>query len=244
MATQCIKCTPPSPLPPSSSPLPRANPPAGVIVGDGATGKTSLLIAYTSPSSTFPANMEYVPTVFDNYSAEMSVDLGLGQGGRREVNLGLWDTAGQEDYDRLRPLSYPQTDIFLVCYSCVSPASFENIKSWLPELHHHAPQTPFLLLSLKSDLSSHPPTLSTLASRNQAPITPAQGQALAKEVGALGFREVSAKTGWGVREVFDLAVRGVLAPPSGSGSGGGAGGGGGGAGRGGVRKKKKQCVIL
>ncbi|ODN73069.1 hypothetical protein L202_08464 [Cryptococcus amylolentus CBS 6039] len=224
MATQCIKC---------------------VIVGDGATGKTSLLIAYTSPSSTFPANMEYVPTVFDNYSAEMSVDLGLGQGGRREVNLGLWDTAGQEDYDRLRPLSYPQTDIFLVCYSCVSPASFENIKSkWLPELHHHAPQTPFLLLSLKSDLSSHPPTLSTLASRNQAPITPAQGQALAKEVGALGFREVSAKTGWGVREVFDLAVRGVLAPPSGSGSGGGAGGGGGGAGRGGVRKKKKQCVVL
>ncbi|ODN79157.1 rho family protein [Cryptococcus wingfieldii CBS 7118] len=202
MATQCIKC---------------------VIVGDGATGKTSLLIAYTSPSSTFPPNMEYVPTVFDNYSAEMSVDLGPGQGGgRREVNLGLWDTAGQEDYDRLRPLSYPQTDIFLVCYSCVSPASFENIKSpnqWIPELQHHAPQTPFLLLSLKSDLSSHPPTLQTLASRHQAPISAAQGQALAKEVGALGWGEVSAKTGWGVREVFERAVRGALGPPSGGGEG-------------------------
>ena len=35
---------------------------------------------------------------------------------------------GQEDYDRLRPLSYPQTDVFLVCFSVVSPASFENVK--------------------------------------------------------------------------------------------------------------------
>lgn len=48
--------------------------------------------------------------------------------GDEPYTLGLFDTAGQEDYDRLRPLSYPQTDVFLICFSVNSPASFENVK--------------------------------------------------------------------------------------------------------------------
>lgn len=47
----------------------------------------------------------------------------------KTISLGLWDTAGQEDYDRLRPLSYPQTDVFLICFSLVSPPSFENVRT-------------------------------------------------------------------------------------------------------------------
>ena len=142
-----------------------------VVVGDGAVGKTCLLISYTT--NAFPG--EYIPTVFDNYSANVQVD---GQ----TINLGLWDTAGQEDYDRLRPLSYPQTDVFLLCFSIISPSSFENISTkWYPEVSHHCPNTPCVLLGTKLDLRDDPETIERLRTRNKCePISYDQGCAKAR----------------------------------------------------------------
>ena len=63
----------------------------------------------------------YVPTVFENYVADVEVD-------GKHVELALWDTAGQEDYDRLRPLSYPDTHVILICFAIDSPDSLENVQ--------------------------------------------------------------------------------------------------------------------
>uniref|UniRef100_A0A3B3D6W2 Rho-related GTP-binding protein RhoG n=1 Tax=Oryzias melastigma TaxID=30732 RepID=A0A3B3D6W2_ORYME len=156
---------------------------------------------------------------FDNYSANVMVD-------GKPVNLGLWDTAGQEDYDRLRPLSYPQTDVFLICFSLVSPASFENVRAkWYPEVRHHCPVTPIILVGTKLDLRDDKDTIEKLKEKKLSPIIYPQGLAMAKEISAVKYLECSALTQRGLKTVFDEAIRAVLCPPP-------------------DRKKKRKCRIL
>lgn len=176
-----------------------------VVVGDGGVGKTCLLISYTT--NTFPN--DYIPTVFDNYSASVMID-------GEPIKLGLWDTAGQSEYDRLRPLSYPQTEIFLCCFSVISPDSFQNVKSkWIPEILHHCPKDILILLiGTKIDLRDDLHVLDELTARNLKPTTLEQGNKLAKEIGAIRYMECSAATQVGVKEIFDYAIRAVLDPPN------------------------------
>jgi len=111
---------------------------------------------------------------------------------------------GQEDYDRLRPLSYPQTDVFLVCFSVTSPASFENVKEkWFPEVHHHCPGVPCLIVGTQVDLRDDPQVMEKLQRQKQRPVAPEQGERLARELGAVKYVECSALTQKGLKNVFD-----------------------------------------
>ncbi|KAK8807842.1 hypothetical protein WA158_007371 [Blastocystis sp. Blastoise] len=184
-----------------------------VTVGDGNVGKTCMLISYAT--DTFPET--YIPTVFDNYQANVMVD-------NKPVSLGLWDTAGQEDYDRLRPLSYPRTNVFLLCFSVVNPTSFENIeKKWYPEINQYWTEkdkpVPCILVGTKTDLRTDQNNIKTLAKMNQEPITTEQGNELAKKINAAYYLECSAKTQEGLKEVFDHAIKVGMAPAPNNGGG-------------------------
>jgi len=183
-----------------------------VIVGDGACGKTCLLIVFSKDQ--FPE--VYVPTVFENYVADIEVD-------GRQVELALWDTAGQEDYDRLRPLSYPDTDVILMCFSIDSPDSLENIpEKWTPEVKHFCPNVPIILVGNKRDLRNDEGTKHELAKMKQAPVAVEEAKAMAEKIGAYNYLECSAKTKDGVRDVFECATRAALIQ----------------------KKKKSKCAIL
>ncbi|RLV95915.1 GTP-binding protein RHO3 [Spathaspora sp. JA1] len=197
-----------------------------VILGDGACGKTSLLNVFTR--GYFP--QVYEPTVFENYVHDIFID---GQ----SVQLSLWDTAGQEEFDRLRSLSYSDTHCIMLCFSVDSPDSLENVQSkWVGEIADHCEGVKLVLVALKCDLRSNEDSDDVHASSgyNTNPnnpyasnsniyqqqkrlITYEEGLAVAKRVGALRYLECSAKKNRGVNEAFSEAARCALnAKPKGA----------------------------
>jgi len=174
-----------------------------VVVGDGCVGKTCMLTAYAT--NAFPH--DYIPTIFDNFSANTSVD-------GKEVNIGLWDTAGQGDYDRLRPLCYPETDVFIIAFSLTEPDSLNNVfAKWEPELRHHACGVPKILVGTKLDLRDDEETRRALGLKQKKPVTYTDGVRAAKDIGAIKYVECSALSQRGLHAVFIQAVRAALAPP-------------------------------
>ncbi|GAT24101.1 cell division control protein 42 [Aspergillus luchuensis] len=164
------------------------------------------------------------PDVAGLTNAMASVDKYRNLIGDEPYTLGLFDTAGQEDYDRLRPLSYPQTDVFLVCFSVTSPASFENVREkWFPEVHHHCPGVPCLIVGTQTDLRDDPAVREKLSRQKMQPIRKEDGDRMAKELGAVKYVECSALTQYKLKDVFDEAIVAALEP---------------------APKKSKKCVLL
>ena len=166
-----------------------------VCVGDCASGKTGMLASYKSGK--FPT--EYVPTVVDNYNVGIHLEEGT------SVKLHIWDSAGLASYDRLRPLSYINTDVFIVCYSVRSPASLENVTAkWLPEIRSRCPKTPFLLVGtqcdVRTDTSEQDQPRSTL-------VDPSRAEQVGSRTGATLVMECSAKTQKGLKDVFVEAAK-------------------------------------
>ncbi|KAG9263413.1 rho-related GTP-binding protein RhoF [Astyanax mexicanus] len=168
-----------------------------VIVGDGGCGKTSLLMVYAKGD--FPE--KYAPSVFEKYVTTVTH-------GGKEIQLNLYDTAGQDDYDRLRPLSYQNADLILVCYDVTNPTSYENvIIKWYPEVHHFCRDVPKILIGCKTDLRKDKEKMRKLRAVEQEPITYTQGEETQKQMNAELYLECSAKYRENVEDIFKEATK-------------------------------------
>ena len=173
-----------------------------VSVGDADSAKTSML--YTYEYGSFPD--EYAPTIFENSSKLVKFD---DDGDIKEIDLNIWDTAGQEQYQEMRPLAYQGVDLFLVCFSVVSRDSFSSVtETWIPEIRRYAPRVPAILVGTKIDLRDDPRE----AIYHERPITFQQGAKCAATINAVTYLECSAKLGEGIEEIFNEAIRTILHP--------------------------------
>ncbi|CAL1585943.1 unnamed protein product [Knipowitschia caucasica] len=167
-----------------------------MLVGDPAVGKTSMVVSYTSNG--YPA--EYLQTGFDVFSGQVQVE-------GSPVKVQLLDTAGQEEFDEFRALSYGQTDVFLLCFSVVNPTSFHNItKKWIPEIRAHNPSAPIVLVGTQSDLLLDVNVLINLDSSNVSPIVKNRAKSMAEKIRAADYVECSSLTQKNLKEAFDAAI--------------------------------------
>lgn len=167
-----------------------------VLVGDKSCGKTTLYTRFAK--GYFLSESEYIPSVFEHYVADFQVD-------GKDVELALWDTCGGDEYEKLRPLSYPDTDVLLLMFSFGSSSSLENCsKKFGPEVGKYCPGVPIILVGGKRDLA---PNDEKGTEKYGKPVTTDEGQAMMEIVGAIAYVECSSKTGEGVKDVFNTAVR-------------------------------------
>lgn len=163
-----------------------------------------------------------MPTVFENYVTDCRVD-------GRSVQLALWDTAGQEDYERLRPLAYSKAHVILIGFSMDTPDSLENVKNkvrallsclasnksltskkWIDEANERCPGVPIILVGLKKDLREDPLAIEEMRKKSLKFVTTKEGSDIGTQIGARKYLECSSLTGEGVDDVFEAATRAAL----------------------------------
>jgi len=128
----------------------------------------------------------------------------------RKFFLGLWDTAGQQDFDKIRPMSYKEADVYLLFFSVVNPTSLENVKlRWVEEIKYHTPDVPYFLVGTQVDSREVDEVIQELDQRGKAPVSTKEGQDVANEIGAVGYFEISAKE-MQFGEIFDELIRYVI----------------------------------
>uniref|UniRef100_A0A9L0J030 Ras homolog family member F, filopodia associated n=1 Tax=Equus asinus TaxID=9793 RepID=A0A9L0J030_EQUAS len=133
-------------------------------------------------------------------------ELGLGPG---SVTNSV--ASGQEDYDRLRPLSYQNTHLVLICYDVMNPTSYDNVLiKWFPEVTHFCRGTPMVLIGCKTDLRKDKEQLRKLRAAQLEPITYMQGQSACEQIRAALYLECSAKFRENVEDVFREAAKVAL----------------------------------
>ncbi|KAL4222531.1 Rho GTPase [Mactra antiquata] len=168
-----------------------------VFVGDCGCGKTSLIKRYMGEDFT----PEYTPTGFDTYTTTYEVSEAY------TIQLSLWDTSGKDEYCRVRPLSYSDADIILLCYSIGSQESIDNVVSkWYPEIRENCPNQPIILVGCQRDLRDYKST-EKIKKKDRTGVTYEQGMKAAKTIDAVMFTEVSAKASKkSVKDVIEVAA--------------------------------------
>ena len=122
---------------------------------------------------------------------------------------------GQEEYHLLRPLSYSHGDVFLICFSVMSPESFVNVKvKWYPEIQKYCPGAPCLIVGTHIELRDDPQEVRKLLEQGMKPVTSEQGEAFVRNYGAVKYIECSAFTQKGLKNVFDEAIISALVKQS------------------------------
>lgn len=181
------------------------------FVGDGYVGKTCLLWSYVYKH--FPK--DYVPTVFEMHAVKTNYN-------GEQYSLSLYDTAGQEDWETLRIMAYPDTDVIVLCFSITRADSMENVKTkWIPELLKYSPNTPIILCGTQVDLRTANSFISATQNENTSVnysksqqvsnpnticISTREGEELKSRINAYKYIECSALTRQNINEVFDACI--------------------------------------